>query len=55
MISKKKVDWVVNVGSLSIGAICALTGQCHLAVPVLAGATAYNGVDVVKDFLVKKS
>jgi len=47
---KKEIrDTVVNVGGFGVAAICALTGQCAIGVPIMAALTAYNGVDLVKD------
>lgn len=48
------VDQVVTYGSLGIAAICALTGNCQIAVPILAGASVYQGVGIVKESKNKK-
>ena len=53
-MKKKTMDIVVNGGSIAFAVACVASGQCQLAVPVMAGASAYNGVDLIKEYKAKK-
>jgi len=53
-MKRETVDKVVTFGSMGIAAVCALTGNCQIAVPILAGATVYQGVGVVSESRTKK-